>query len=125
MPYTIEFKGLIAENHELHDGSGLYIIPKNGRFGSPFAQEFPSSARVNVRYALSETGVWPETLDEVAADELSLLEGASKSVYYSRYSELTGYLWTEEEAKVGGHDLLLILKGNVGRYLWMEVEYER
>ena len=40
----------------------------------------------------------------------------------SRYSEITGYLWTDEDLNVGGHDLLAELKGHVGKWLIMEVE---
>jgi hypothetical protein len=30
--------------------------------------------------------------------------------YYHRYSDYTGYLWTEEDFIVGGHDIPGILK---------------
>ena len=32
--------------------------------------------------------------------------GLVKAEFYHRYSDLTGYLWTEEEIKVGNHDIL-------------------
>lgn len=118
-----EFKGLITSKYSGGEGDGIYIIPTSGGFDKAFAYDFPSREQVSVRYAISTTGIWPETLGEVAADELSLLEGKSESVYGAQYSEITGYLWTDEEAKVGGHDLIAMLENNIGKYLWMEVRY--
>lgn len=46
----------------------------------------------------------------------------SLTEYYHRYSDYTGYLWTEEEFKCGGHDLLKILEGNMGKYIHIEIE---
>jgi hypothetical protein len=40
----------------------------------------------------------------------------------ARYSEVTGYLWTDEEFKVGGHDMIARLKSDVGKYLLLEAE---
>lgn len=123
MTYTKEFKGLIALKDDYAPGMGIYIIPKDGKFHSAFADEFPTYKKVSVRYAIGLTDEWPDTLDEVAADTIAILEGASKSEYYDSYSDLTGYLWTTEEAKVGGHDLIALLTWNVGKYLWMEVKF--
>lgn len=121
--HKITFNGLIAKNDSYSPGSGIYIVSKNGIINGAFADEFPSYAKVSVRYAIGLTDDWPGTLDEVAADTIAILEGQAKASYYDRYSDLTGYLWTTEEAKVGGHDLIAILNNNVGKYLWMEVEY--
>lgn len=117
-----EFKGQII-HVDIEEVSGIYIGEEPGRIpNNAFAAQFPSHTHVSVRYAISPTGIWPETLDEVAADELSLLEGKAYSDYGAQYSDLTGYLWTDEDAKVGGHDLIAILNQHVGEYLWMEVE---
>ena len=39
------------------------------------------------------------------------------------YSEITGYLWTDEVVKIGGHDLLKEFETHLGKYLYMEIEY--
>ena len=120
----ITFKGLIVENDNYGPGSGVYVVDvEKGRMGAAFADTFPDHCKASVRYAIASSPNWPETLDEVAADEISKLDGHTKADYYDRYSDLTGYLWTEENAIVGGHDLVHLLKFNVGKYLWMEVEY--
>jgi len=121
---VVEFKGLIAVNDSYEPGQGIYIISADGTFGKAFADAFPGHVQATVRYAISPSGIWPNTLDEVAADQLSLLEGKTISDYGARYSEITGYLWTDEDAKIGGHDLIALLKWNVGKYLWMEVKYD-
>jgi hypothetical protein len=114
------FKGLISTIDE-YEMNATLITDEKGE-SVAFASEFPSYSEVIVRWAINDTGDWPETLDEVAADELSLLEGAAHTKYGAQYSEITGYLWTDNEATVGGHDLTRILESNRGKYLWMEVE---
>lgn len=57
------------------------------------------------------------------AGELTPQESNIK--YDMAYSEYTGYLWTDEEINVGGHDLLTELKSHVGRYLYMEITFTR
>ncbi|MNJ80064.1 hypothetical protein D3C77_783070 [compost metagenome] len=42
--------------------------------------------------------------------------------YGARYSELTGYLWTDEYLKVGGHDIIEELRSYVGKWLILEIE---
>lgn len=37
-----------------------------------------------------------------------------------RYSEITGYLWTDEKLVVGGHDLIAELSQQVDNYLHLE-----
>lgn len=54
-----------------------------------------------------------------------LMCGAGTVDYEVFFSDITGYLWTNEELQVGGHDLLAELKGHVGRWLHMEIEYAR
>lgn len=43
--------------------------------------------------------------------------------YCMHYSELTGYLWTDENLKVGGHNLIKILSNYLGKYLHLEVTF--
>jgi hypothetical protein len=39
-----------------------------------------------------------------------------------RYSETTGYLWTDEKLQVGGHDLIEELSGSAGKFLIFEAD---
>lgn len=61
--------------------------------------------------------------DELQEHFLNSLYGDSSAWYHVAWSEITGYLWTNEEIMVGGHDLLEELKGNVGKFLHLEIEY--
>jgi hypothetical protein len=75
---------------------------------------------LSVRYFISNV-----ELDEDAliTDWLNHLEGVGNAEYGARYSEITGYLFTDEDLNVGGHDLLEELKTYVGQYLNLEIEY--
>lgn len=50
------------------------------------------------------------------------LLGCTICEYDVRYSDPTGYLWTTNDLKVGGHDLAKELETYIGRFLIMEVE---
>jgi hypothetical protein len=50
------------------------------------------------------------------------LMGAADVDFFSHYSEITGYLWTDEDLCVGGHDLIGEFKENIGKWLILEVE---
>ena len=51
--------------------------------------------------------------------------GLGHAKYVVHYSEYTGYLWTDEELNVGGHDLLAELKSYVGLWLYLELEFSQ
>ena len=57
---------------------------------------------LTVRYWVSDV---PLTKDQLIENTVRQQLGDSEIKYYSHYSELTGYLWTDEEFNVGGHDL--------------------
>lgn len=64
----------------------------------------------------------PFDMDHIDETKIVSMEGITESEYYHRYSDYTGYLWTEEEFKCGGHDLLKILERNMGKYIHIEIE---
>jgi hypothetical protein len=79
--------------------------------------------RVNVRYWISDKQMDKSELQE---EYLKTVMGLSTSDYGAHYSDLTGYLWTDEEWNVGGHDLVTEFKSNVGKWLTLEIElYEK
>jgi hypothetical protein len=81
--------------------------------------EFMHRKTVTVRYWAVEEKC---TKEEASEDFLCTLMGSAEVKYGARYSEITGYLWTDEDLMVGGHDLMSELKGYEGRYLIIEVE---
>ena len=62
------------------------------------------------------------TKEEALADFIETISGASDTEWGARYSDVTGYLWTDEDFKVGGHDMINQLKSDIGKYLILEVE---
>lgn len=72
------------------------------------------------------TGQTPIDMEHLDETKVVSMEGDVESYYYHRYSEYTGYLWTEEGFKAGGHDIPEILESHVGEYIHMEIElYEK
>ena len=53
------------------------------------------------------------------------IEGDVSADYGKRYSEYTGYLWTDEELNVGGHDLLNELKSYENKYIFMIIDIDK
>lgn len=53
------------------------------------------------------------------------LIGVGDAEFQSIYSEYTGYLWTDENFHVGGHDVADILESHVGMYLFMQIEFNK
>jgi molybdopterin converting factor small subunit len=93
--------------------------------GEPIAEvlDYMSGEIVTVRYYTSDKEATEEELQE---DFLTnTLYGNLESDYGARYSEITGYLWTDDNLKVGGHDLREELESYAGKYLYMVVEIDQ
>lgn len=78
-----------------------------------------SRKQVTARYWITDKSA---TKDEAQESFVRQLVGAAKCDFGSRYSELTGYLWTDEECNIGGHDLIRELHTYVGKWLILEIE---
>jgi hypothetical protein len=63
--------------------------------------------------------------DELNDEWIKTLEGFGDVCYDMRYSDCTGYLWTDNKLNVGGHDLMEELESYIGRFLWLEIEYHK
>ena len=69
------------------------------------------------------------TSDSEITDPAKLVEGFLRKImgdiefqYYHHYSSYTGYLYTNEEFNVGGHDIKKLLECNCGKYIHMEID---
>ena len=76
---------------------------------------------VFIRYYVSNIKI---TLEQAEEYFIRQLYGEIEVNYEMRYSEITGYLWTDEELKVGGHDLLEEFKTYIGKYLILIAEID-
>ena len=111
------YEGLLS----LHKYGEAYDILFLSSVSEPLAEELEWMHRKNVtvRYWVTDK---PCSKDEASTEFLKTCMGAADIYFGSRYSEITGYLWTDEDLHVGGHDLIAELKSNVGKWLILEVE---
>mgnify|MGYP001561316929 CR=1 FL=1 len=112
------YKGFITERSKGENDDALFI----GDMEYPLAEEFETELQgkqVSVRYWISDTEKTKEQLQEGA---LKTLIGAVDADYGDRYSEITGYLRTDEELKIGGHDLLAELSSSKGKFVYLEID---
>lgn len=109
------------EQEKIH--SGQLLILNNAEDdevlflnGEPLAQvlEYLHGNEASVSYYISD-----KEIDYLNVQEkfTASLFGEINADYGIAYSEITGYLWTDEELQVGGHDLLAELKGYDGKYI--------
>lgn len=99
----------------------LFVSESNPDDAEPFAEmlEFMHYQNVTVRYWITNKKC---TIEEAQEDFIGAVMGRAEARFCARYSEMTGYLWTDEDLKVGGHDLLDRLKRSEGSYLIFQVE---
>jgi hypothetical protein len=76
---------------------------------------------LSVRYYISDKET---SVDDIKEQWILKVMGISKCEYWDRYgSEWTGYMWTDEELNVGGHNLLEELKSYIDKYIVLEIDY--
>lgn len=93
----------------------------------PFTKEMEykcdwGNCYVSIQMLFGDTPIDLEHIDEV---KIISMEGNVESEYYHHYSELTGYLWTDEGFKAGGHDIPKILESHNEEYIHMKIELYR
>lgn len=73
---------------------------------------------VTVRYWITEEECTKEGAKE---SFIKKLFGVADAGVIHVYSELSGYLWSDEKLKIGGHDLFKELDSYVTKYLILEI----
>ena len=74
---------------------------------------------VTVRYYITEKEC---TIDEAQEVFWNGLCGGVEADVGAHYSEITGFLWCDEEINIGGHDLIEELHSYVGKWLILIVD---
>lgn len=74
---------------------------------------------ISVRYWISDV---EDCIERIKENATKILMGDCTAEYCARYSDITGYLWTDDKLNVGGHNLLRELESFVGKYLVLEIE---
>ena len=90
----------------------------------PFTKAMEDKCCWRNKYASIQmlTGDTPIDINHIDETKIISMMGEVESEYYHCYSDYTGYLWTEEEFKCGGHDIPKILSSHMGEYIHMEIE---
>ena len=122
---TLIIKGLLVNttNNEGDDLLGVVLMDEKNKANCVVLADHlrytVCDKFTTVRYFTSSKYI--ESSDD--ATEKLMLEhfGAAQVEYHMAYSELTGHLWTTEEIKVGGHDLLNELRSSIGYFVYMEI----
>lgn len=74
---------------------------------------------VTVRYWITDERV---TRDQAQEAFLKTLFGVVDAEWSASYSEITGFLWADQDIKIDGHDLLDELQSFHGKWLILEVD---
>jgi hypothetical protein len=134
---TIILNGIVGDcrtGDENYTTIGVKTIQKvkrlNGAIEDQVVGEFPFTKEMEDKfywrnsYASIQmlTGDTPIDLDHIDETKIVSMMGEVDSHYYHQYSDYTGYLWTEEGFKCGGHDIPKILRSHIGEYIHMEIE---
>ena len=111
------YRGLLS-SHSHGDSTDVLFLSS---IADPLAEELKwmHGKNVTVRYWLSDVDAEKDSVDE---EFLKVMSGYADVEFWARYSEITGYLWTDEELTIGGHDLMWELSSNEGKWLILEIE---
>jgi hypothetical protein len=117
------YRGYIAEHDQADATDVLYLTGVNDPLADAVEDDIDSFGRyLTVRYFITDVERSAEELDEALAKQVI---GYGKAEFHHRYSEITGYLWTDEELKVGGHDLLDELRSHKGKFVHLEIVFSK
>lgn len=119
------FRGWILTGPDESTDRVLYIVdPSIKTIGEPFAERVQdlvsySGKQVSINYHIADEPLNEDEMTEALLAKLmgSAIDGKAYVKYEHRYSEMTGYLWTDEKLMIGGHDLIAELYSHVGKYL--------
>lgn len=116
------FTGWIETRENGEGDDVLFVSAIRGNDGEPpFSEtlDFMNRKSVTVRYWVANEEC---SVEQASEHFIGTLMGQADVSYCVRYSEITGYLWTDDDLKIGGHDLIRELSGYEGRYLILQVE---
>lgn len=115
---TKTYAGLITEGRYSEADDIIFLSDSTDPLGERLRDDI-ANKNVSARYWITETKMGR---DEAISAFLKVLFGASDCEFCAVYTEETGYLWTDEECKIGGHDLLAELRSHVGKWLILEID---
>lgn len=113
---VIDISGELSIHSYGDDDEALFISTES----EPLADVLKeiNNKTVTVRYWLTDQEMNKES---ASMEFMKKLYGVADIDYGSVYSEYTGYLWTDENLEIGGHDLLAELTYEAGKWLNLEI----
>lgn len=114
----LTFSGLIRKAEYGENWEALFIGDSEEPLANILEDKIDRKI-VTVRFWISEE---PKEKERLLEDLILNLSGSLDATYQDSYSDYTGYLWTDEEIKVGNHDLLKDLSVHIGKYLYLEID---
>ena len=115
---TKDYKGIVKKGNYGENLDALFIGEGSQPIAEIFEEDFKAK-QVTIRYWTSDV---EKTKEELQESVLRKLFGDVDARYSDVYSEITGYLWTDEELNVGGHDLLKEIRSYLGKFIYLEVD---
>jgi len=115
---TLTYRGLLSE-HDVGDSDDLLFLSSRSSPLGELLQRDITGKPVSVRYWITDKEA---TKEEATTDFLRTVIGLAECKFGARYSEITGYLWTDEECNIGGHNLLAELHSYIGKWLILEID---
>ncbi len=123
---TKVYTGWLEENNWGESRNILYLTPTKGEAfdGEVLALILEADLvgkYVSVRYHIIDKEM---VLDEAEEHFLKRLYGVIETDVGHHYSEITGYLWTDEKINIGGHNLIAELHSWVGKFMILIIDIE-
>ena len=119
---TIEIKGWIRESDFGDSDDIVWLDDYDGYRCRPLTEDLENicGEQVTVYYYITDKKC---TLEEAQEQFLRYMyAGEAECEFNARYSDITGYLWTDENLIIGGHDLLEEIRSHIGSYLILQIE---
>ncbi len=113
---TLVYCGLLHEQ-SYRESESIFV----GEYDEPLSEmlEEITGKQVSVRYWITDEPLSKKALLE---EHIKQISGCLEAKYFINYSDLTGYLWTDEDLNIGGHDLLNELSDYLGKYIYLEID---
>jgi hypothetical protein len=110
------YKGILVEGNNTE----TEVLKLNDEI---LAETIESDIRENGNYLSVHYYISDEPVENPEEEFLKELYGMGEVTYCMAYSDITGYLWTDEDLIIGGHDLMEELRSNIGKYLHLVIEF--
>lgn len=111
----INFNGYLSA--DANDCTAIQTEDENIIFAE-FFEENLDNKQVSISYYISDKPLAREGLEK---QYINKVMGIVDAGCYPIYSDITGYLWTEEDCIIGGHNLLEEINNYEGKYIDMQI----